>query len=94
MDLVFANVYFFIVNYELIFAFYFTKLLFLGLQNSCKLFLFFLNGFEFHLFIIFEQFSKGASRVIDTNFSTPIPLDTTSSTRCWAQSHYYQLLSG
>ena len=40
MDLVFANVYFFIVNYELIFAFLFHKLLFLGLQNSCKLFLF------------------------------------------------------
>ena len=29
-----------------------------------------------------EQFSQGASRVIITNLSTPIPFDTTSSTRC------------
>ena len=33
-------------------------------------------------FISCKQFSKGSSRVISTNFSTPIPFDMTSSTRC------------
>ena len=36
--------------------------------------------------LLFANNSQGASRVFFTNFSTPIPFDTTSFTRCCAKS--------